>query len=338
VEPSLAISNPREVAETALSAAERGAKVLIVRNLVRDAIATARALHALAPDYAAIFRLDGVATLHHGRFARADRWRLDRAVETAIGKERPSGPLILIGTQTLEQSLDIDADLLVSDLAPMDVLLQRIGRLHRHDRKRPRGFEEAKAYILAPPNFDASLAALTRNRSGPHGLGGLVYSDLVMLAATRERIGDGANWTIPAMNRSLVEATTHPVTLDRLATSFAQKDERWDGWVGHRANAGGTSRDYRLESACSGLPDRRRSHWHTAWPRRCGNRVSKASGWAVSGIGADFSVGCSGTPSGCRWARDTAGGYRHGRRGFVFQIERWRVLLQSIWAGEALIR
>jgi CRISPR-associated endonuclease/helicase Cas3 len=228
VEPSLAISNPRAVAEMALSAAERGAKVLIVRNLVRDAIATARALHALAPDHAALFRLDEVATLHHGRFARTDRWRLDRAVEKAIGKERPSGPLILIGTQTLEQSLDIDADLLVTDLAPMDVLLQRIGRLHRHDRMRPKGLEEAKAHVLTPPNFDASLAALTRDRSGPHGLGGLVYSDLVMLAATREQIGDGVNWTIPAMNRSLVEAATHPVTLDALATHLAQRDERWN--------------------------------------------------------------------------------------------------------------
>jgi CRISPR-associated endonuclease/helicase Cas3 len=228
VQPMLAISDPCAVAEMALSAAERGAKVLIVRNLVRDAIATARALHALASDHAALFRLDAVATLHYGRFARTDRWRLDRAVEKAIGKERPSGPLILIGTQTLEQSLDIDADLLVTDLAPMDVLLQRIGRLHRHDRMRPKGFAEARAYVLSPPNFGASLAALMRDRGGPHGLGGSVYSDLVVLAATREQISDGANWTIPAMNRSLVEAATHPVTLDVLASHLAEKDERWN--------------------------------------------------------------------------------------------------------------
>ena len=55
---------------------------------------------------------------------------------------------MLVGTQTLEQSLDIDADLLVTDLAPVDVLLQRIGRLHRHDRKRPPGFEAAQAIVL----------------------------------------------------------------------------------------------------------------------------------------------------------------------------------------------
>jgi CRISPR-associated endonuclease/helicase Cas3 len=200
-----------------------------VRNLVRDAVATARALHALAPDHVALSRLDGIATLHHGRFARTDRWRLDREVEKAIGKERPSGPLILVGTQTLEQSLDIDSDLLITDLSPMDVLLQRIGRLHRHDRKRPSGFEEAQTYVLTPPNFDASLAAVTQDRSGPHGLGGFVYSNLVVLAATRAQIGGGAMWTIPAMNRSLVEAATHPITLDALAAQLSDEDERWNG-------------------------------------------------------------------------------------------------------------
>ena len=56
----------------------------------------------------------------------------------------------MIGTQTLEQSLDIDADLLISDLCPMDVLLQRIGRLHRHDLRRPEQFETARTSVLMP--------------------------------------------------------------------------------------------------------------------------------------------------------------------------------------------
>src|SRR6266487_232801 len=227
VRPSLAISDPEAVARAALKAGERGAKVLIVRNLVRDAVATARALHALAPNDPALFRLDGVATLHHGRFARPDRWRLDQAVERAIGIQCPAGPLILVGTQTLEQSLDIDADLLITDLAPMDVLLQRIGRLHRHDRNRPPGFEAARTIVLTPPDFDASLAATTRGRGGPHGLGGVVYTDLVMLAATRAQIGAGATWVIPGINRSLVEAATHPVTIDALATQLSEQDRRW---------------------------------------------------------------------------------------------------------------
>jgi CRISPR-associated endonuclease/helicase Cas3 len=228
IEPSQAISNPIAVAEAALAAAERGAKVLVVRNLVRDAVATARALHELAPDHPALFRLDGIGTLHHGRFARVDRIRLDAAVEAAIGKVRLDGPLVLIGTQTLEQSLDIDADLLVTDLAPIDVLLQRIGRLHRHERERPAAFGRARAVVLTPVGFEAALAAASHGRGGPHGLG-TVYGDLVALAAAADLIGNGTEWMIPAMNRKLVESATHPTTLDSLAARLAKQtgDLRW---------------------------------------------------------------------------------------------------------------
>lgn len=55
---------------------------------------------------------------------------------------------IIIGTQVLEQSLDIDFDVLISDLAPMDLLIQRIGRLHRHKIKRPQKHEVARFYVL----------------------------------------------------------------------------------------------------------------------------------------------------------------------------------------------
>jgi hypothetical protein len=98
------------------------------------------ALQKQCPNPHWLFDLNGVTTLHHSRFSRfsrfsrQDRPLLDAAVEKRIGKNRPPGPLILVGTQTLEQSLDLDADLLITDICPMDVLLQRIGRLHRHNR------------------------------------------------------------------------------------------------------------------------------------------------------------------------------------------------------------
>ena len=58
--------------------------------------------------------------------------------------------VVAVTTQTAEQSLDIDADWLVTDIPPGDVLLQRIGRLHRHKRARPMEFEEPRVTVLAP--------------------------------------------------------------------------------------------------------------------------------------------------------------------------------------------
>ena len=56
---------------------------------------------------------------------------------TGKGLNRPDG-CVLLATQVVEQSVDIDADFMISDLAPTDMLLQRLGRLWRHDRpKRP---------------------------------------------------------------------------------------------------------------------------------------------------------------------------------------------------------
>lgn len=67
--------------------------------------------------------------LHHSRFSRQGRPLLNTEVESRICKTRWSGALILVDTQ----SLDLDADLLITDLCSMDVQPQRTGRLHRHD-------------------------------------------------------------------------------------------------------------------------------------------------------------------------------------------------------------
>ncbi|GEM_PF-1164975 len=117
-----AIADPDAVAAQGLAAARAGARVLVIRNTVRDAVATRQALDRLAPDDAVQFRLEGIATLHHSRFAREDRRRLDAEVERQFGKtaSRERG-LVLVGTQTLEISLDIDADLLITDLCPARV-------------------------------------------------------------------------------------------------------------------------------------------------------------------------------------------------------------------------
>ncbi|MFC7705780.1 CRISPR-associated helicase Cas3' [Plastorhodobacter daqingensis] len=221
-----------DAADLAIQASAHGARVLVIRNTVARAQETFAACRERAPGW--LLQIAGIPTLHHSRFAAEDRALLDRAVEQAIGKDSPLGGRIVIGTQTLEQSLDLCADLLITDLCPMDVLLQRIGRLHRHTRARPDGFAAARAVVLCPPG---GLDALTR--AAENGLGAFangpslsgVYVDVPGLAATLEQITLHPVWQIPVMNRSLVEAATHPEALDRLA------EER--GWQAYRQRVTG---------------------------------------------------------------------------------------------------
>ena len=210
----------------ALSAAQNGAKVLVVRNTVGHAIRTQLALEELAvgSDTALLFAVKGTTTLHHGRFAACDRAMLDARVEELLGKPRQPGGQVVVGTQTLEQSLDIDADLLITDLCPMDVLLQRIGRLHRHsENSRPTANHSPQCIILIPD--DGDLSPLLKRGPNPNGLGphGRVYEDLRVLEATRRLIWEHKEWDIPKMNRNLVERATHPEALEDIVQELGEE-------------------------------------------------------------------------------------------------------------------
>lgn len=236
-----AIDDPQRIAAAALEAAAQGARVLVIRNTVPAAVATLAALEAATPDPLWLFRVRNAITLHHGRFSREDRPLLDAAVETELGKRRPSGPIVVVGTQTLEQSLDLDADYLITDLCPMDVLLQRIGRLHRHDRPaeaRPAAFRSAQALVLTPAGGDLT-PCLTKPR---HGLGryhdgGGIYADLRILECTRRLVAAYPAISIPADNRRLVESATHPDALRALeqeGEAWAAHGQRIEGDTGAR--------------------------------------------------------------------------------------------------------
>jgi len=122
-------SDASKVARVALDAATSGARVLIIRNTVRDCIATQLALEQFAgTNSTVLFSASGVVAPHHSRFAGSDRKSLDLAIEEQFGKGSQRNGVVAVATQTVQQSLDLDADLLLSDLCPVDVLLQRIGR------------------------------------------------------------------------------------------------------------------------------------------------------------------------------------------------------------------
>jgi len=236
------IADPAAVAALAAEHCAAGAKVLVIRNTVALAQDTQAAIEAaMGANHPALFRCAGVISLHHGRFARADRQLLDQAVETAIGKNQPQGARLVVGTQTLEQSLDIDADILITDLCPVDVLLQRIGRLHRHcERPRPGSYETPRAVVLAPEER-ALIESCGQFGLGPfktrEGLAG-IYENLFAIEATWRLIEEFSAWRIPEMNRMLVERATHPETVEALKTELAQQDPRWEEIYQHLLGSG----------------------------------------------------------------------------------------------------
>lgn len=144
-------ANDECVIEEICHAVENGACVGVICNTVLRAQNFASAARAI----------DGAnVILYHAQFTILDRIKREETLKKAVGKQSTTAEragTIIIGTQVLEQSLDIDFDIMITDLCPMDLLLQRIGRLHRHPRNRPNGYETVKCIVLGTEELaDAS--------------------------------------------------------------------------------------------------------------------------------------------------------------------------------------
>ena len=216
----------------------KGGCALMIRSTVSSAIATYQELLA-----------DGVpALLHHSRYADVDRRYLDAQLVGILGKGGSRTPMAIIATQTAEQSLDIDADLLISDPAPADVLLQRRGRLGRHRPEAVLPF-----IILEPTDTDQIAAAALVQAQGRFarmpagGEWGYVY-DAISTLATLDGLRNQDHLRIPESVRRLVEIATHPDYLSDYA-----KDRGWEAlyaatWgkrIAQRQTAQGVLLDWR---------------------------------------------------------------------------------------------
>ncbi|MFE6054747.1 CRISPR-associated helicase Cas3' [Kitasatospora sp. NPDC056446] len=196
-----------------------GGCVLVIRNTVARAQST---FEALRKEFGADVRLLH-GRLHAGH--RADRTQevLKLLGPPTEGAERPDR-LIVVATQLAEQSFDVDADLLITDLAPMDLLLQRIGRLHRHDGvKRPR--------LLSRPTVAVTGVHLGDD-SAPHILRASerIYGRYLLLrtAAEVERAAtvDAGGWRIPSEVPALVARVYGTDALVPASWTRAEDDAR----------------------------------------------------------------------------------------------------------------
>lgn len=163
----------RHAVREALDRAAGGQQVLWIENTVKDAQQRYLDLASRAAEL-------GVACgLLHSRFTRTDRQHIEDHWVGLYGKpgfaQRNDTGHILVGTQVLEQSLDIDADFLITRFAPTDMLLQRIGRLWRHTEiMRPEG-AHCEAWLLVP-----SLDMAIESPQAGFGASAFVYNPYVL--------------------------------------------------------------------------------------------------------------------------------------------------------------
>jgi CRISPR-associated endonuclease/helicase Cas3 len=187
-----------EILLECIERAESGQHVLYLRNTVAEAQETCRKANGSVRTE----RVE-VATLH-SRFPFFRRQELENEWLVRLGKQRASDGKgsLLIATQVVEQSVDIDLDFIVSDLAPTDMLLQRMGRLWRHERK-DRLATEPEFWINAPlANRDAG----TRELKKAFGKSGYVYAPYVLLR-TAEVFAGREMIVLPDQIREVLEAT-----------------------------------------------------------------------------------------------------------------------------------
>lgn len=121
---------PESIAAHALTATANGGHAAIVCNTVTRAQAVYRELTSTAG-------ADVDVVLLHSRFVLPHRLRIEQSLRERLGPNvvRSSATkLIVVATQVIEQSLDLDFDVMFSDIAPVDLIIQRVGRLHRHQR------------------------------------------------------------------------------------------------------------------------------------------------------------------------------------------------------------
>jgi CRISPR-associated endonuclease/helicase Cas3 len=179
-----------EKARWLLNAVSEGGCACWMTNTVARAQQIFDAVDKAAPNAVERFLL-------HAQLPLDERQRREQEITAKFGPastERKSS--IVIGTQVLEQSLDLDFDVMASDLAPVDLLLQRAGRLHRHTgRKRPFTHREPRLYINAERDEKGDLSL---------GVNRYVYAPYI-LYRTWEALQNRSEISLPIDYRPLIE-------------------------------------------------------------------------------------------------------------------------------------
>jgi CRISPR-associated endonuclease/helicase Cas3 len=174
--------------EAIVTAAESGAQVAIICNLVDDAQMISSHISTCT---------DLPVVLFHSRFTLKDRMAIEKKVDEYFGKkgDRTIGR-ILVGTQVLEQSLDYDVDWMITQLCPVDLLFQRMGRLHRHPIR------------IRPEDFKVPCCTVLSTDTEGYGMHDYVYGNTLVMWRTDKKLADDAHQSVvfPDAYRSWIES------------------------------------------------------------------------------------------------------------------------------------
>lgn len=247
-----------------------GGCAAVVRNTVKRVQETARRLADSLPDTTIV--------VAHSRFLGIDRTRLERQLLDLFGPagsaQRRTQRFVVVASQVIEQSLDLDFDLLVTDLAPFDLMLQRMGRLHRHQRgvgqaDRAPALRQARC-VTTGVDWATTPATPVRGSQAVYQLYPL-YRALAVLDAVR---CSGSKLTLPDDIAPLVQR------------AYRDGDDGPASWQAALRES---------EAKFASMAEHRRASARTFRLGSVGPRGSSLVGWIAGGVGDASDDGPQGT-------------------------------------------
>jgi CRISPR-associated endonuclease/helicase Cas3 len=206
--------------------AEAGAMVGVICNTVHDA----QLIYSMLVE-----QTDIDIDLFHARYTIEDRLRIEKYVLNKFGKDASRKGGLLIATQVIEQSLDLDFDILVSQIAPIEFLMQRMGRLWRHDRTDENSELFTRTNVIKEPFFITlcpELLQVEANFLTAYAGSGYVYKNIRVLYRTQKYLQANPQLVFPdcyrmAMNLIHCDESygDEPAVLKEIVEKFNNEQE-----------------------------------------------------------------------------------------------------------------
>lgn len=206
----------------------KGQCVCWIRNTVADAREAYLQLSKKNPDWP--------MDLFHARYAMSDRLNIENQVLERFGVRSGSEQRqarVLIATQVIEQSLDLDFDVMISDLAPIDLIIQRAGRLCRHARdiygNRIEGPDQrgTPTLIVNSPELDKDISEDWYSNYFKRA--SYVYENHGQLWLTAKLLADNKGFRMPEDARRLIESIYGDSALDAIPEELQEKSYSAEG-------------------------------------------------------------------------------------------------------------